>query len=71
MATKHGRMVTYLEQLLPIKLGGLARSRDKVKSLFHNHNTYDYQTWQGWDCKEKLPSKKSQGSLITWSWNVT
>ena len=52
MVTKLGKMVTYLDGLLPTKLQkpltrGLARSLDKVKPLYlHCHSYYGYQTWQ-------------------------
>lgn len=34
MASKPGRLVTYLKTLLPIKSHGLARLRDKFKTFF-------------------------------------
>ena len=37
MATKLGRVVTYIEQLPSIKLHN---------NLAHYHNVYDYHTWQ-------------------------
>ena len=36
--------------LMSIQSVGLARSRDKLKSLYiYYHNAYGYQTWLGWD----------------------
>ena len=61
MASKLGSIVTYVEELLPIKSTdslsrGLARSRDSLKSLYlHYHSTYDHQTWQAGD----LPRRAS------------
>ena len=52
MATKLGRMVSYLRRLPPTKLPdswqhGLARSPAKLKSLYlHYHGSYDRRTWQ-------------------------
>ena len=51
MATKLGRMVTYLEGL-PIKSSalGVAKSRDKLKPLYlHYHSAYGSQAWQDAD----------------------
>ena len=44
MATKIGRMVTYLE-----RFAILARSHDKLKSYIHYDNIYGYQALQGGD----------------------
>ena len=58
MATKLGRMVTYLDNLdnlLPIKSNNLiitwiCETRDKLKTFYlHYHNAYDHKTWQGDD----------------------
>ena len=52
MATKLGRMVSYLRRLPPIKLldswrRGIAKSPAKLKSLYlHYHGSYDRRTWQ-------------------------
>ena len=51
MATKPGRIVTYLEWVLPIKSRdhksrGLAKSRAKLITLYiHYHDAYGSQTW--------------------------
>ena len=53
MTTKFGRMVTYLDGLLPTKSYGFliswsSRSRDKPKLLYlHSHSAYCHHTW--WD----------------------
>ena len=46
-----GRIETYLDGLLPVKLlvwlRGLARSRDKLKPLYLNYySTYGHENWQ-------------------------
>ena len=57
IASKLDRVVTYLEQISPIKLidplnpfslsRGLARSRDKLKAFyFHYRSAYSHQAWQ-------------------------
>ena len=55
MATKLGRVGTYLEGLLPIKsydseLHGFSKSCDKLRTLYCDYrNVYEHQTWQGDD----------------------
>ena len=55
MATKPGRVVTYLEGLLPnfimtLYPRGFAKSRNKLKtSYLHYRSAYENQTWQGGD----------------------
>ena len=50
MTTKLERMVTYLEELLPVKpydalICGLMRSCKLTSFHYQNHSFYDYQTW--------------------------
>ena len=66
MATKPGRMLTYLDRLLPIKTWcftrGRARSRDMSSLYINFHRACGHQTWQDdnlpwWDptCKVTYP----------------
>ena len=48
MATKMGRVVIYLEMLLPRIVMALELQDHVTNSKrIHYHNAYDYQTWQG------------------------
>ena len=50
-ATKLGKVETYLEGLLPIKLLDLSSS-DKLKPLYlHYQSVYGPQTWQDGDLR--------------------
>ena len=55
MATKLGRVMTYLDDSFPcrhvaLKSHGLARSLDQLNSLcLHYCNAYGHQTWQDGD----------------------
>ena len=64
MTTKRGMMVTYLDELLPIKSHGPfitwpckmtndplnVKLQDKLKSLhFHYHSAYGHKIWQAAD----------------------
>ena len=70
LVTNLGRMVTHIDGLLPIKLldrfiMGLARSHDKLKSLYlHNHSVYSHQTWKHGDLTYGAPCHK-----VTWSFD--
>ena len=66
MATKLGRMVTYLDGLLPMKSHDplitwsceITGSRKPL--YFHNHSAYGHQTWRGGDLTV---------AIITWTFN--
>ena len=65
-ATKHGRMVTYIDGVLPKKSHcilslGLAKSFDKPKSYLHDHSFYGHQTQQNGGLPWAAPTHK-----ITW-----
>ena len=66
MATKLGRMVTYIDGLTPINLHqlwsrGLEASHGKLKSLYlYYHSAYDHWTWQAGD----LPLEASTHNVI-------
>ena len=75
MSTKLGRMVTNLQQLLPIILlylwlCVLERSFDKLKTYLHQHDACDHQTWRGVPYHERIPSIKSHDPWITWSCKI-
>lgn len=40
-----GWWLTYLEWFLSIKIHGLMRSSEKLKTNFHHHNAYGNQSW--------------------------
>ena len=70
MATRLGRMVTYLEDFQSIKSHtwnrGLARSRKKIKPLcLQYHHTYGHQTWQNDDLPCVAPYFKNYSNF--WS----
>ena len=69
MATKLDRMVTYHEELPPIKLHErlikwYCEITWQTKKLYlYYHNTYGYQTWQPGDIPWKTPTLKGAWSL--------
>ena len=65
MATQLGRMVTNLEQLLPMLLYSLVACSSEMTlqttTYLHHHNACDHQTWQGCDLPWWVPTHK-----VTW-----
>ena len=49
MATKLGRILAYLDGLLPIKSHDPLIFQDHVTKYLHYHNAYGHQTWQDGD----------------------
>ena len=62
MATKRGRVMTYLEGLLPIKSHGFANSRGKLKTNIHYHNAFGLVV--------TFPLIKPYNPSITWPCEV-
>ena len=63
MATELGRMVTYLDGLLPIKthyrlITWSWRPCDKLKLYLHYHSAYDHQTGQDGNLPWWAPAHK-------------
>ena len=72
MVTALGRMVTYLEGLLPTKSHEpwsrvLTKLHDKIRPLYlHYYSVYRHQTWQDGDLTQRVPTHKVTKPLVTW-----
>ena len=77
MATKLGRMMTYLNYLLPIKSNDLqsrdfVRPRDKIKHcISYYHNVFGHKQWQDDDLPLITSSIRSHDHITTWSYEIT
>ena len=74
MATKHGKVVTYLEGLPAINSHNPLNSwsLEKLKTIhLHYHNAYDHQTCQGGTILGGHPSINLPDHLMGWSCEVT